>query len=158
MKKIWLAELIWAEIGNFLATAAEFCETGRGMKTTQFFLGVAVMLLLAVPVGTWAAGSKKKPSVKEVMKEQIKGDFAPVKKACKGTATPQELKAMVEAFRVMAEDVPVRGSLDSWKRRAGELLAAAEEVEKTPADAKARERLEHAVECRGCHNEHKPKK
>lgn len=91
------------------------------------------------------------------MLDQIKGSFAPVKKACKGTATPAELKAMVEAFKVMAEDGVVWGSLESWKRRAGELSAAAG-VEKAPTDAKARERLEHAVECRGCHNEHKPKK
>ena len=127
------------------------------MKKTHFFLVGAAALLVA-PAVLMAANAKKKPSIKDVMLDQIKGSFAPVKKACKGTATPAELKAMVEAFKVMAEDVPKQGSLESWKRRAGELSAAAEAVEKAPTDAKARERLEHAVECRGCHNEHKPKK
>ena len=38
----------------------------------------------------------KSTRIKQVMKEAIKGDTALVKKACKGTATPEELKRMVE--------------------------------------------------------------
>ena len=100
---------------------------------------------------------KRKFTIKQVMKEAIKGDYALVKKACKGTASPAELDKLIEYVGALGEAVPPRGGADSWKRKTATLLAAAERIQKEPSNKEASFQLEHAVECRQCHNAHKPK-
>ncbi|MGI8605058.1 MAG: hypothetical protein ACR2OZ_18965 [Verrucomicrobiales bacterium] len=102
--------------------------------------------------------AKPKFSIKQVMKDAIKGDHALVKKACKGTASPGELAKMVEYFKAMRENIPPRGDLESWEQKTAALVAAAERLQKEPASKDASFQLEQAVECRQCHNEHKPSK
>lgn len=116
--------------------------------------GLALLALTSSTVGA----PKPKFTIKQVMKEAIKGHSALVKKACKGTATPEELARMVEYFRAMTECVPPKGDMDSWERKSGALLEAALRVQKAPKDKAASLALENAVECRQCHNPHKPGK
>lgn len=120
-------------------------------------LSAAGLALLALTASTTGA-PKPKFTIKQVMKEAIKGHSALVKKACKGTATPEELARMVEYFRAMAQCVPPKGDLDSWEAKSGALLEAALRVQKAPKDKAASLALENAVECRQCHNPHKPGK
>ena len=105
-----------------------------------------------------ATKPKPKFTIKQVMKEAIKGDTALVKKACKGTATPEELKKMVAYFQALTEGVPPRGDADSWSQKSTALFEAAVAIEKDPQNKEASLRLEKAVECRQCHNAHKPAK
>lgn len=120
-------------------------------------LSVASLTVLALTSSSTGA-PKPKYTIKQVMKEAIKGHSALVKKACKGTATPEEVAKMIEYFRAMAECTPPKGDLDSWKQKSGALLEAALKVQKAPQDKAASLALEHAVECRQCHNPHKPGK
>ena len=115
-------------------------------------------LALAALTSSTAGAPKPKFTIKQVMKEAIKGHSALVKKACKGTATPEELAQMVEYFRAMTQCVPPKGDLDSWEAKSGALLEAALRVQKAPRDKAASLALENAVECRQCHNPHKPAK
>lgn len=118
---------------------------------------VAGLTVLAFTSST-AGAPKPKYTIKQVMKQAIKGHSALVKKACQGTATPEELARMVEYFRAMAQCVPPKGDLDSWEAKSGALLEAALRVQKAPQDKAASLALENAVECRQCHNPHKPGK
>ena len=120
-------------------------------------LSVASLALLALPSSSTGA-PKPKHTIKQVMKEAVKGHSALVKKACKGTATPEELAKMIEYFRAMAECAPPKGDPDSWKQKSGALLEAALKVQKEPHNKAASLALENAVECRQCHNPHKPGK
>lgn len=106
-----------------------------------------------------ASAEKARPrlSIKAVMKEAIKGHSALVKKACKGTATPAELEQMVACFQDMAAGRPPRGDTASWERKCAALLEAALWVQREPASKDASYALERAVECRQCHDAHKPR-
>jgi hypothetical protein len=116
-------------------------------------VGTMLMLVASSP-----GAPKPKFTIKQVMKEAIKGHSALVKKACKGTATPAELAKMVEYFQAMAACEPPKGDLESWQEKTGALLDAARRVQKAPTDKTASFALEQAVECRQCHNPHKPGK
>lgn len=124
----------------------------------QFAFASSVAVLAVISVTLASAAPKPKFTIKEVMKEAIKGNDALVKKACKGTATPEELAKMVEYFKAMKACVPPKGDLDSWEKKAGALLDAAVRVQKSPKDKDASYALEQAVECRQCHTPHKPAK
>jgi len=117
----------------------------------------AALVLLALTSSSPGA-PKPKYTIKQVMKEAIKGHSALVKKACKGTATPEEVAKMIEYFRAMADSQPPKGDPDSWKEKSGALLEAALRVQKAPGDKAASLALENAVECRQCHTPHKPGK
>jgi hypothetical protein len=121
------------------------------------FVCTGVLAVMALTSSSTGA-PKPKYTIKQVMKDAIKGHTALVKKACKGTATPEELARMVEYFRAMTQCVPPKGDLDSWERKSGALLEAALRVQKAPKDKAASLALENAVECRQCHNPHKPGK
>ena len=121
-------------------------------------LSVAALTAGAVLAGSVAAAGKPKHSIKKVMKEAIKGDHALVKKACRGTATKDELAKMVEYFHAMTEDSPPRGDAESWKKKSAALHEAAVALQKDPQNKDLAFRLEQAVECRQCHNAHKPDK
>jgi hypothetical protein len=126
------------------------------MRLLTIFCAACLIPLALTSSSTGAP--KPKYTIKQVMKEAIKGHSALVKKACKGTATADELAKMIEYFRAMTECIPPKGDLDSWKEKSGALLDAAMKVQKSPQDAAASLALENAVECRQCHNPHKPGK
>jgi hypothetical protein len=123
-------------------------------------LSLIVAALCAGGVLLAAEPSKAKPkfTIKEVMKVAIKGDSALVKKACKGTATPEELRKLVEFCKALTEGTPPRGDMESWTKRSRALYEAAVAIEKDPKSPEASLRLENAVECRQCHTPHKPQR
>ena len=126
------------------------------MRSFTILSAASLTLLAFTSLSTGAP--KPKHTIKHAMKEAIKGHSALVKKACKGTATPEELAKMIEYFRAMTECTPPKGDLDSWKQKSGALLDAALKVQKEPQNKAASLALENAVECRQCHNPHKPGK
>ena len=119
-----------------------------------FWRTLALAFVTATAVASAAA--KPKYTIKKVMKDAIKGHSALVKKACKGTATKEELAAMVEYFKALCDAKPPKGGLDSWQEKTGALYHAALAIQKDPQNRELSHRLEQAVECRQCHNPHKP--
>ena len=69
-----------------------------------------------------------------------------------------ELAKMVEYFKAMTEDSPPKGDADSWAKKSTALYEAAVAIQKDPQSKDLSLRLEQAVECRQCHNAHKPDK
>jgi hypothetical protein len=103
------------------------------------------------------SGEKDSPT-KEFMKKYHKapkGTDPVSKRAAEGKATPEELKALAAGYHAMAKTKPPQGDETDWKQRTTKLAAAADGLVKGDADAPAR--YKEAVNCKGCHDAHKPK-
>lgn len=77
------------------------------------------------------------------------------KRAQEGKATPQELKELAAGYHAMVKDKPPQGDAASWKEKTTKLASAADALVKGDPDAPAR--YKEAVNCKACHEVHKPK-
>lgn len=132
------------------------------MKALSKFLMVSAVgaaLSLAVLSTSYAAdGDNKDSRTKEFMKKYHKAPkgVEPVaKRAAEGKATPQELKELAAGYHMMAKEKPPEGDMASWKEKTTKLAAAADALVKGEPDAPAR--YKEAVNCKACHEVHKPK-
>lgn len=120
---------------------------------------VGIVGLLANGVLAWqlnAADSKEDP-IKEVMKKYHKapkGTDPICKKAQDGLASKEELKGLVEGYKILAKEKAPKGDAASWKEKTTKLLAASEALQKGAPDAAAQ--YKEAVNCKACHTAHKP--
>jgi hypothetical protein len=110
-------------------------------------VGMAVLTLGLVSM-TLAADEKPKYTIKEVMKEAMKGGLC--KKVATGKATEEDKAKLVEMFKAMTQNKPPKGESESWKSKTDALLTAAK-----GDDGKA---LGKAANCMACHEVHKGKK
>ncbi len=95
---------------------------------------------------------KPKHTIKEVMKEAMKGGL--LKKVSGGEATDDEKKELLDMFISMLENKPPKGEMESWHNLAGaSALAAAKVVVGREGGA---EELKAATNCKACHSQHKP--
>ena len=78
------------------------------------------------------------------------------KRAIEGKATQDELKHLVEAYKIMAKSKPPHGDDASWKEKTALLIATSEALLKGSPDAAAK--FKEAVNCKACHSAHKPEK
>ena len=121
-------------------------------------LAVCIAAVVAPGLFTWPSLAADPPNViKEGMKAYHKAPRGvdPVcKKASDGTATPEELKKLVECYGLLAKAKPPRGDEASWKDKTGKLLAAAQSLQKGEPGAVAK--YKEAVNCKACHSVHKP--
>jgi hypothetical protein len=95
---------------------------------------------------------KPKYSVKEVMGKH-KDLSAKVKQ---GTASDDDKKKLLELYNEMAKNKAPAGDADSWKKLTDTLVKATQDV----VDGKdgAKDEFNKAVDCKKCHDAHKPKK
>jgi len=104
------------------------------------------------------AGDNKDSQIKEFMKKYHKapkGTDPVAKRAQEGKATPQELKELAAGYHAMTKAKPPQGDLASWKEKTTKLAFAADGLVK--GDPGAPERYKEAVNCKACHEAHKPK-
>ena len=104
------------------------------------------------------AGDNKDSPTKAFMKKYHKaprGTEPIAKRAQEGKATPQELKELAAGYHAMAKDKPPQGDMASWKEKTTKLASAADALAK--GEAGAPERYKQAVNCKACHEVHKPK-
>ena len=103
------------------------------------------------------ADDAKDDAIKEFMKayhKAPKGVDPVCKKATQGKATPDELKKLVEGYKVMCAAKPPKGDVASWKEKTSKLLAAAQDLQKGKEGAA--DKYKEAVSCKACHEAHKP--
>jgi hypothetical protein len=127
------------------------------MNFRKISLLAGVALTVAVFSPSTFADSKDEEIIKEVMKKYHKapqGQDNVAKKAANGKATPEELKALVEAYQKMAKTHPPKGDEASWKEKNTKLVAAAKALEKGDANGVAM--YKEASNCKACHSVHKP--
>jgi hypothetical protein len=132
------------------------------MKPYSKFLFVpviaAALSLALLSTGVFAADSQKDNPTKEFMKKYHKapqGTDPVCKRAVQGKATPQELKELAAGYHAMAKTKAPLGDEADWKQRTEKLAAAADGLVK--GDASAPERYKEALNCKACHDLHKPK-
>jgi len=129
------------------------------MKNVSRFVGFAVIALVAAAVcqslGRAADGDEKKPkhSTKQVMTIAHKDGL--LKKVLAGDASHEEQHKLLDLYIDMLENKPPRGELASWHELAGKaVLASAKVVVEREG---ALDELKAAVNCKACHDAHKPK-
>jgi hypothetical protein len=88
-------------------------------------------------------------------KEAPRGTDTIAKRAQEGKATPEELKGLTAGYHAMIKDKPPQGDMASWKEKTTKLASAADGLVKGDPDAPAR--YKEAVNCKACHDAHKPK-
>jgi hypothetical protein len=101
--------------------------------------------------GTVGADSKPKYTIKQIMKDGLKGGLA--KKVIEGKATSQEKIQLLDYAIALYETRPKKGDPAGWTKLTGDLVAAAAKVAIDPKAGTAA--LGKAVNCKACHNKHK---
>ena len=114
---------------------------------------------MAGSVLTWQlqAEDANDEAIKKVMKtchKAPKGEDPICKKAIDGKASAEEMKKLVNGYKELAAAKPPKGDEASWKEKTGKLLATAEALQKNEAGAAAK--YKDAVNCKACHEAHKP--
>ena len=94
--------------------------------------------------------------IADAMKNNHKGETATCKKVAGGTASASELADILKAYQAMAGAKPPKGTPSSWKEKCDALITAVKEIQaKNPKGAAD---YKKAVNCKACHEVHKPAK
>jgi hypothetical protein len=100
--------------------------------------------------------TKKEPKdIHDVMEWTHKGKESMAAKVRDGKGTPDEINTLLRFYKFMATQKPPQGDEAGWKTKTAALVAAAEKLKK--GDAGAAEAYKTAVNCKACHDAHKPK-
>ena len=138
-------------------------QANRSVKTMKkpnhIRLTACLVTLMAAGafVSPLNAADEKDSPMAEFMKayhKAPKGTDPVCKRAQNGQATKEELKKLVEGYKMMAESKAPKGDAASWKEKTTVLLAAAKSLQKGEPGAEAK--YKEAVNCKACHSEHKP--
>jgi hypothetical protein len=118
-----------------------------------FCLGVFVVGIAGV---SGAGSSTLAPkTIKEVMAEGHKGKPALCGLANTGKASKDDIKKLVALYEDLGKSDPPKGDKAAWKKKCDDLLTATKALEKDPADKAAVKAYAAAVNCKGCHTDHK---
>ncbi len=124
-----------------------------------FVTAVTSTALLAGSLATLTAAddvSKQEPKdIHDVMEWTHKGKESMAAKVKEGKGTKDEIATLLRFYKFMATQKPELGDAASWKEKTAALVAAAEKLQKGDADAV--ESYKKAVNCKACHEVHKPK-
>jgi hypothetical protein len=104
------------------------------------------------------------PTIKQIMKIAHTGDKKEkVDPLCKviisGKGTHETADQLLKLYKALAAATPPRGDEADWKKRTGDLVSAAEALDKGDMpSADSISAYKKALDCKGCHTEHKPAK
>ena len=121
------------------------------LNTRIIMAPLAAAILTFGLVGIAGADSKPKYTIKQIMKDGLKGGLA--KKVIEGKATSQEKIQLLDYTIALYETKPKKGDPAGWTKLTGDLVAAAAKVAIDPKAST--EALGKAVNCKACHNKHK---
>ena len=111
-------------------------------------------MALLTTIGLNAADDEKpKYTIEEVMKKAHGKNNLP-KKLAAGTATDKEKEDLVAYYEALGKNKPPKGDAEGWKKKTDALLTAAKGAVKGDKDELAA--LKKAVNCKACHDVHKP--
>lgn len=113
-------------------------------------------LFTSIAIVSFAFAAEDNP-IKKAMQTAHKapqGEKKICEKIVVGTATDDEIKSALDAYKAMGDFKPPRGDEAAFKAKVAKLVAATEEVAAKKPDAVAH--YKEAVNCKACHSEHKP--
>lgn len=117
----------------------------------------AALLLAATVFAATPLLAAGKFSLEDFMKKYHKapkGTDPICKKAGDGKASKAELTALLEGYTAMGAMKAPKGDDAAWKQKNAALVAAVKDLQAGKADAGAAYKT--AVNCKACHNAHKP--
>ena len=120
-------------------------------KKKKLKINAASILGSATHVAAALGAAEPKYSIKEVMKEAHKSGL--LKKVNGGDASADEKKKLLDLYVSMWASKPPKGDINSWKKKAGDAIAAAAMV--YLGEDGGNEALKKATACGGCHKPHK---
>ncbi|MCB1121637.1 MAG: hypothetical protein KJT03_08820 [Verrucomicrobiae bacterium] len=97
--------------------------------------------------------SEPELSISDIMVEFHKGKESLAVKAREGNASKSDIQRMMQAYQVMLELSPPKGTADSWKAKTQSLIDATSAMIAEEAGATAAYKV--AVDCKACHSEHR---
>ena len=96
-----------------------------------------------------AEDDKPKYSIEEIM-TKVHGKTNLAKKLLMGQLSDQEKTTLIEYYEALGKNKPPKGNANDWKKRTGNLLAAAKAAVDGGQPEKAKFRK--AVDCKSCHD------
>lgn len=100
--------------------------------------------------------SKKAPKdIKEVMEWTHKGRESMAARVRDGKGSKDEIATLLRFYKFMATQKAPEGDAASWKEKTTTLIAATEKLHK--GEPSGVELFKQAVNCKACHDVHKPK-
>jgi hypothetical protein len=125
------------------------------MRTVKHFVLATLTLGLLGGLAAYQAADNEKPknSIEEVMEKAHKGKESLYKKVITGKASADQKKELLGLYEDLAKNKPEKGSQADWKKRTTAIVSAAKEVVDDKPDATAK--LRKAVNCKGCHDQHR---
>ena len=94
--------------------------------------------------------------IESAMKNFHKGDTATCKKVAAGTASPAELADILKAYQAMCGAKAPKGDQAAWTTKCKALISAVQKIQ--AKDASGTSDYKKAVNCKACHEPHKPAK
>ena len=98
---------------------------------------------------------KKPKTIEDVMETTHKGRDSIVSHVRDGKGTPEEIALLVTQYNFLAKQKPPEGDADSWKKKTVALIKTIKDVQQKKPNAVAA--YKEAVNCKACHEVHKPK-
>jgi hypothetical protein len=95
--------------------------------------------------------------IEDAMKKYHKapeGTDATCKKVTAGTATADELAAILKSYQAMCAETPPKGDKAEWVKKNQALISAVKKIQ--AGDASGVSEYKKAVNCKACHTSHKP--
>lgn len=120
------------------------------MKSTSLRLLAATLILGSASV---FASEVIEDAMKKYHKAP-KGTDPTCKKITLGTASETELADVLKSYQAMCAEAPPKGDKADWVKKCQALIAAVKKIQ--AKDAAGVADYKTAVNCKACHNEHKP--
>jgi hypothetical protein len=95
--------------------------------------------------------------IEDAMKKYHKapeGTDPTCKKVTAGTASADELSAILKSYEAMCAETPPKGDKTEWVKKCQALIAAVKKIQ--ASDASGVSEYKKAVNCKACHTSHKP--
>ena len=126
-------------------------KISRGLKCMCAAGGLAMVIGMAIVHGEDA---KPKVTIKEIMKNDNKGDDSIVKQIIAGKGTPEQVSRLQADYKLLPDLEPPRGDKESWKAKSAALMQATDALKLD--DQASIAKFKDAVSCRQCHQVHRP--
>lgn len=94
--------------------------------------------------------------IEKAMKEGHKGKTSIVEKIKDGSATKADIEKLHNFYLEMSKVKPPRGDAEAWKKKTTQLADLTGKIAKD--DEKAKAAFGKAVNCKACHDAHRPEK
>lgn len=113
-----------------------------------------IAALVAVGFAFTASADDAHELIEKAMKEGHKGKTSIVAKIKDGSASKEEIKKLHDWYVAMSKVKPPRGEVGSWKKKTTRIAQITGKLVK--GDEKAKAAFGKAINCKACHNLHKP--